>query len=75
MVSGVMDIFTSSQNHKNEDFSICWKMKRKSYWSTLKQNNPSDLLGYPFFQIRDKHGPADPIRPKLDISPIFPDFL
>ena len=44
---------TRSENHQNDDCSDFWKVKPKSYRSTMKQHNSTELLGYALFYSAD----------------------
>ena len=56
-------------NHENDNFSNFWKVKPKSYQSNMKQDNTTELLGYPMFKIYNKNGPANHLRtPECNLS-------
>ena len=46
-----MDMSTRSENRENEDVWDFGKMKVKNYYIPGKQNNSTELLGYPVFKI------------------------
>ena len=72
LVSEAMVTSTWSENHENYGFSGLPKVESKSYYSKMKQNNSTQLLGHSFFEICSKNGPQAPPDPK---SSFFPDFL
>ncbi len=44
-----MDTSKKSENHENEDFSGCPKVKSMSYYPKMKQHNSTKLSGHLFF--------------------------
>ena len=46
-------------------------MKSKSYQSTMKQNSPTELSSYSFYNFYDKNAPPNHLDPKSAISPRF----
>ena len=40
-----------SENNEHEDFSESPKVKSNNYLSEIKQNNPTELLGYLYNEI------------------------
>ena len=67
-----------SENLKNEKCLLFPKMKPKSYWSKMKQNNSTELLGHAFNKIYNKNSPhPHPTHapdPRSGFSPDFPGF-
>ena len=45
------------------------KVKSKNYWSKMKRNNSTELLGQSFIGAYNKNGPPDPTQtPNLNLS-------
>ena len=53
-----------SENHENERFSGCPKVKSNIYKSEMKQNNYTELLGHSFLTIYNANGPQTPTPTK-----------
>ena len=46
-----MVMTTRAENHDNDGFLDLWKVKVESYWSTMEQNIPTELVAFPKFKI------------------------
>ena len=52
------------QHEKYELFGL-WDRRPRSYSSKMRQNNTTERLGYPIFQIVSENGLADHLRLKI----------
>ena len=50
-VCGVMVVSNKSENHDKNDFSNSWRVKVKSYYAPMKQNNFMEILDYSSLKI------------------------
>ena len=64
------DPVDSITNHKNEYFAFCWESESQKYLSPANRNLPTELLAFPVFLNKGKHGFADP-NLRSNIFPIF----
>ena len=55
-----MDTSARSKNHEHKDFSDFGKVKVESYYSQMKQNNYTELWGYPFLKFTVNMAPQTP---------------
>ena len=50
------------------------RMNPENYWSKIKQNNSTELLGSSFHNIYSNHGSRYPLDPEFGFFPEFPGF-